>query len=243
MKDFRIRCSALGNIMANPTAAAVKAGKVLSAGAETWIRALAREDIFGVEVTVSTKYTEKGLMVEQDSIDLYNRVHGTMLVKNTERRTDDILTGEADLVGNEMGVDIKSSWSVATFPILPSDCEDSLYLWQARGYMRLWNLPRWQVAYCLVDTPDKLIGFEPLPLHIVSHIPEHLRVTTWTIERDMEAEALMVQKVHAARAYYAEVIAEFDRQHVESMPIVDPGPSSQPQAAPVSAAELPAELF
>ena len=46
-----------------------------------------------------------------------------------------------------------------------------------------------------------------------SHIPEHLRVTTWTVERDLEIEARMVEKVKAARVYYAEVVAEFDRTH------------------------------
>ena len=61
----------------------------------------------------------------------------------------------------------------------------TLYQWQLRAYMRLWNLPRARLAYCLVDTPERLIGYEPLPLHVVGHIPEHLRVTVcMEIERD-----------------------------------------------------------
>jgi hypothetical protein len=50
-------------------------------------------------------------------------------------------------------------------------------------------------------------------MHIVNHLPESMRVTTWTVERDLEIEARMVEKVKHARAYYAEVIAEFDRTH------------------------------
>ena len=50
-------------------------------------------------------------------------------------------------------------------------------------------------------------------MHIVGHIPEHLRLTSWLITRDLEKEALIETKVKAAQAYYREVIAEFDLQH------------------------------
>jgi hypothetical protein len=67
--------------------------------------------------------------------------------------------------------------------------------------------------YVLADTPADLIRYEPLALHIVSHIPEHHRITTWTVERDSGKEALMLEKVKHARKYFAEVVAEFERTH------------------------------
>jgi hypothetical protein len=79
--------------------------------------------------------------------------------------------------------------------------------------MALWDLDRWHGQYCLVDTPEDLIRFEPIQLHIVGHIPEHHRVTTWTVERDASIEAAIREKVRAARDYYAQVIEEFDRTH------------------------------
>lgn len=221
MRDLLIRCSSLGKIMTEPKT--LKEGP-LSVGAKTYIRTLAAQAIFGVDFEVSSKAMEKGLLVEEpESIPLLNRVRGLSLEKNVERKTDDILTGECDLFDpvRRRGHDLKSSWSIGTFPITEKDCEDKEYEWQMRGYMRLWDCDEWEVNYALVDTPERLIGFEPLTMHVVSHIPEHMRITTWTVRRDREKEAAMVDKVKAARAYFAEVIREFDRTHQPFVASVD----------------------
>ena len=213
MRDLRIRCSALGKIMTEPRS---KADGPLSQGAKTYIRELASQAIFGVDFEVSSRQMEKGIECEPDSIDLFNRVFGRDLKKNDERRTDEYLTGESDLPDVDEVVDIKTAWSVATFPLCRDDVTDSqlkLYDWQLVGYMRLWNKPRARLAYCLVDTPERLIGYEPIQLHSVSHIQPYLRVTSWVMERDAAKEALMIEKIKAARAYYAEVLAEFDATH------------------------------
>lgn len=215
MTDILFRCSSIGKLMTEPRS---KSEGPLSVGAKTYIRELAAQDIFGVEFEFGSKQTEKGLQVEDESIGMLNRVRGLSLAKNTERRNNGFITGECDLFDAQRrrGHDIKSSWSASTFPIATTDCEDKLYEWQMRGYMALWDADEWEVNYCLVDTPEKLIGFEPLQLHIVSHIPEHMRITTWTVKRDKEKEAAIVEKVKHARAYYAEVLAEFDRTHREA---------------------------
>jgi hypothetical protein len=212
MRNVLIRCSSLGKIMTEPKT--LKEGP-LSVGAKTYIRQLAAQEIFGVDFEVSSKHMEKGNVVEPESLSLLNRVRSLELTKNTERRSDDFITGECDLfdADRKRGHDLKSSWSVATFPISVADCEDKLYEWQVRGYMRLWNASEWEVNYCLVDTPEKLIGFEPLALHVVGHIPEYMRLTSWVIQRDADKEAAMVEKVKHARAYFAQVIEEFDKTH------------------------------
>lgn len=158
---------------------------------------------------------EKGIECESDSILLLNSVRKLSLRKNTERRSNDFITGECDLFDSVLkrGHDIKTSWSIATFPITSKDCEDKLYEWQMRGYMALWNADEWEVNYCLVDTPDRLIGFEPMELHFVSNIPEHMRVTTWTVKRDIEKEEAIFEKVKHARDYFRQVIEEFDLTH------------------------------
>lgn len=214
--------------MTDPTAAAAKAGEVLSVGAKTHIRSLAAQLIFGVEFEVSSKQIEKGLALEDDAIAMVGRVRGLELAKNKERRTNGYLTGEADVFHEptRAGRDTKVSWSVATFPIALADCEDKDYLWQMRGYMMLWDAEEWHVDYCLLDTPEHLIGYEPQSMHFVSHIPENLRVTTWTIRRDRSVEPLIVERVKAAREYMRQVIAEFDRTH-------------RPDAAPATAAAAP----
>lgn len=212
MSEVLFRCSSLGKIMTEPR---TKAEGILSVGAKTYIRELAQQEIFGIDFEFSSKETQKGIEVEQDSIDLLNRVRGLSLVKNSERRSNGLITGECDLYdsANRKGYDLKSSWSAKTFPGWIVDCEDKLYEWQCRAYLWLWDADEWSVVYALVDTPDRLIGYEPMQMHIVSHIPEHMRLTEWTIKRDPSKEALIREKVEAAQAYYREVIAEFNEIH------------------------------
>lgn len=212
MRDILFRCSSIGKLMTEPKT--LKEGP-LSVGAKTYIRQLAAQEIFGVEFEVSAKTMEKGNLVEAEAIALLSRVRGLALAKNTERRRNEWITGECDLFNApaKRGHDLKSSWSVQTFPICVADCEDKLYEWQARGYMALWDADEWEVDYALVNTPGHLIGYEPLALHVVDHIPEWMRLTSWTIRRDAEKEAAMYEKVKHARAYFHEVVAEFDRTH------------------------------
>ena len=208
---MKFRCSSLGKLMTEPKSKT----EVLSVGAKTYIRELAAQEIFGVDFVVSSKAMEKGVEAEGDSIDLLNSVRGLSLVKNTERRSNEFITGECDLfdASAKRGHDIKTSWSIATFPITVADCEDKLYEWQMRGYMALWDAEEWEVNYCLVDTPERLIAFEPMDLHVVSHLPEWMRVTTWTIKRDIEKEAAIFEKVKAANEYMKLVLQEFDQTH------------------------------
>lgn len=212
MPELLFRCSSIGKLMTEPK---TKSEGPLSVGAKTYIRELAAQDIFGVDFEVTSKQMEKGILVEEDAIALLNRVRGLALTKNTERRQNDFITGECDLFDSSRrrGHDIKSSWSVATFPISLTDCEDKLYEWQMRGYMALWDADEWEVNYALVDTPENLIGYEPIQMHVVGHIPEHMRLTSWTVKRDAEKEAAIFEKVKHAREYYAEVIRTFDRTH------------------------------
>lgn len=163
---------------------------------------------FGYGETFSSKQTEKGKRVEQDSIELINAVYLTEFVKNTERRKTDLITGECDMIG----ADVKSSWSLATFPAFQEDAHNSDYEWQARGYMLLWDMPHWDIIYCMVDTPDDLIAYENPRLHKVSHIPEHKRITAVRYLRDAEKEQKMLTKAKAAQQYVAEMMDKLNTE-------------------------------
>ena len=212
MSELLIRCSSIGKLMTEPK---TKAEGPLSVGAKTHIRNLVAQEIFGVDFEVSSKEMEKGILLEPDAIALLNRVRGMNLVKNTERKQNAWLTGECDLFNppGRRGHDLKVSWSVATFPIVVLDCEDKLYEWQMRGYMQLWDADEWEVNYALLSTPEHLCRYEPPSMHFVDHIPDHMRLTTWLVKRDADKERAMAEKVRAARDYYAEVLADFDRIH------------------------------
>lgn len=212
MREILFRCSSIGRLMTEPKT--LKEGP-LSVGARTYIRELAQQEIFGIEFEFSSKETQKGIEVEDESIALLNRVRGLNLAKNAERKTNGFITGECDLFNDaeRRGHDLKSSWSAKTFPGWPEDCEDKLYEWQMRGYMMLWDADEWEVNYALVDTPERLIGYEPLQIHVVGHIPENQRLTTWLVERDAAKEEAIRVKVGHARDYYARIVKEFDEHH------------------------------
>jgi hypothetical protein len=190
-----------------------KGKEELSVGAKTYVTKLAKEMIYGYDERVTTKYMDKGLRVEDESIDLYNAVHLTSHAKNTERKTNEWITGEADIVADDRIIDIKSSWCLTTFYVLADQGRDTGYEWQLRAYMWLWDKPRADIAYCLVSTPDDLIGYESKQLHKVDHINRELRVTIVPYERDVALEDKIKIKVKAARVYYDQVIQEISKQH------------------------------
>lgn len=215
MLDLRFRCSSLGRLMTEPKS---KADGLLSVGAKTYIREMVAQDLFGVAFEIHDRRIEKGKIVESDSIELVNSVRGWAMTKNTERRSNEWITGEADCWDHvaRRGCDVKSAWSLQTFPISVDDVEAAqrrMYEWQMIGYCWLWDADSWTVEYAMVDTPEHLIGYEPLALHVVGHIPEHLRLTGWEVTRDRAKEDAIRVKVEAAREYYARVISEFDRTH------------------------------
>jgi hypothetical protein len=220
-RELFLRASMIGKIMTEPRS---KSEGPLSQGARSAIRDIAAQHILGIDFEIGSREMSKGIECEQDSIDLLNRVRGLSLVKNTERRERSGVTGECDLWHADFreGYDLKTAWSAATFPILADDIggsSRSLYEWQCRAYAALWDADRWHVAYALVNTPERLIGYEPQSMHFFDHIPERMRLTVWTIERDAKKEAAMFDKVQHARDYYAEVIEEFDRTHRAGNPV------------------------
>ena len=202
------RASALSAIMTDG-----KGNDELSVGAKTYVTKLAKEFIYGYDERVSTKYMDKGLRVEDESIDLYNAVHLSSYAKNKERKTNAWITGEADIVADDRIIDIKSSWCLTTFYVLADQGRDTGYEWQLRAYMMLWDKPRADIAYCLVSTPDDLIGYESKQLHKVDHINRELRVTIVPYKRDAALEDKIKIKVEAARVYYDQVIQEISKQH------------------------------
>ena len=203
------RASALSAIMTDG-----KGKDELSVGAKTYVTKLAKEMIYGYDERATSKYMDKGLAVEDESIDLYNAVHLTSHAKNTERKTNAWITGEADIVADDRIIDIKCSWCLTTFPVLADQGRDTGYEWQLRAYMWLWDKPRADIAYCLVSTPEELIGWENKTLHQVDHINRELRVTVVPYERDQALEDKIKIKVEAARVYYDQVIQEISKQHI-----------------------------
>lgn len=210
MKPHKFRASSVAEIMTDPKAKT----EILSEGAKTAIEKLAKQFIYGYDEIVTSKYTDKGIQVEDASIELVNSVFFTNYKKNTERKDNEWITGECDiLIPGEKIIDVKSSWSLATFPATARAGENKTYEWQGRAYMWLWDVDAFEVHYCLVNTPEELIGYEDTSLHYVDHIAEELRVTKVTYERDKALEEKMVSKVNAAREYMETMVKQIVQEH------------------------------
>jgi hypothetical protein len=202
-----IRCSSLPKIM---TASRTKGA--LSETAKSYIKSIAKQDYFGYTAELNNKYVTKGIQCEEQSIELLNDVLFTNYEKNEVRKSTDILTGECDIYTPELIIDIKTSWSFDTFPATPSDINIKDYEYQLRGYMFLYNVDRAALAYCMVNTPSDLIGYESEDLHRVRDTPIQSLVTMLTIERDYQLEQEMLERSALAIEYYKTYINDIERK-------------------------------
>lgn len=205
----KFRASSLAEIMTDPKSKT----EVLSAGAKTVIEKIAKQFVYGYDEIVTSKYMEKGLMVEDQSIELYNEVFFTSHKKKTERKTNNWITGECDIFTPEKIIDIKSSWSLQTFPATSDAAHDKTYEWQGRAYMWLWDVDSFEVAFCLVNTPEELIGFEQPDIHFVDHITPELRITRVQYKRDKALEEKIMQRVEDANLYLDFMVKQIAKEH------------------------------
>lgn len=211
-----IRCHAISPIMTNPRTK----GEEWSETAKTAMLDLAREELFGVRKSLDdVRCIQKGKACEDEAIQLYNDVflYNLKKVSSNERRNNGIISGEPDLVAaaSKKGVDIKVAWSLLTFPLTPDQAGKKAYEWQARGYMCLFDLPEWEIAYCAIDTPsDILRPYDDESIHIIdSAIPMHHRITVATYSRDMDIEKRMLERCAAANEWIDNAIKQFAIEH------------------------------
>jgi hypothetical protein len=190
----------------------------LSAGAKSYLMGLAKEFVFGYHKVVTTKFMDKGLLLEDEAIAFINKMRFKSYAKNTERRVSQYLTGECDIY--EPGVktiDTKVAWDLSTFPALSSEAHDPLYMWQGVSYMKLWpDVHEHEVAFIMLDTPDDLRKWEQPELHEVSHIDPALRITSITYKRDPALEQKLDAKCAVAHNYLMDLVAQIKLEHREA---------------------------
>jgi hypothetical protein len=233
MKGFVISCSSLGKIMTKSSGLteieekklqlliekdskskertrleekkAYKPDFDLSEGAKTHVRDKVDRLFFGYTSTMQTRATLKGTETEGDVIELYNNLEFENYEKNEVRLYKDGLTGECDIDSeiDDLIIDFKSSETLSSFPKLPEYGYKSLYEWQGRGYMKLYERGQFKLIYGVVDTPDHLLNdWDDLEQHYVSHIDPKYRITVALhIERDFKLEKLIDYKVKEAHRY------------------------------------------
>lgn len=203
---MKFRASSLGKLM---TSSRTK-GEALSQTAKSYIIQKAKEDFFDYRSELNSKYISKGLAQEQDSINLLNLVRLEDYKKNEERVENEWLSGCCDIITDTSIIDIKTSWSLDTFPATSYELKDlSEYEWQGRAYMWLYDMPSFELCYVMVSTAPELLGeYENGALHYVDHIAPEKRITSIKFERDKEIEIQMAERLILATEFYNEVLTQ-----------------------------------
>lgn len=165
--DFQktlIRSSSVGYLMTEPLTKADKEAGLLSKTAKSHLIEIYIREKYGRRKDVQTKQMRKGVEVEDDAIELLAQSLGRPLGKNTERFTNDFITGHPDVLDlTESGLkvwDVKSSYDLFTFLGNIPDKLNSQYYWQLQSYMWLTGATESCIAYCLINTPLGIIEQE-----------------------------------------------------------------------------------
>ena len=175
----------------------------------------------------SSRFTDKGIEVERESIDLVQEVsdYGFMY-KNEEFFENDFLTGTPDVNTDNILLDVKSSYDASTFPFFAEDIPNKDYYYQLQGYMALCNKRKSVLAYCLVNTPFQIVEDEVRRAHWkehlideseelradvearhnFDHIPPEKRIKTFEVRYDKEVVKAIYDRVKECREYYKTLI-------------------------------------
>jgi hypothetical protein len=215
---LKIRASQVGKIMTSSRSK----GDVLSKTAKSYLEQLAKEDLLGVRTEFSSKYTDKGNLVEDDAIALVEKVkcEGFFLYKNEEHFSNDYVTGTPDVLTNDLLIDVKSSWNVDTFPMFDKELKNKDYYYQLQTYMWLTGRTESHLCYCLVDTPKFIIKAEVKKLHkprysdikaiILKHKfnadTEKYRVKSFKVVLDTNVILEIKERIEVCRDYYNTLI-------------------------------------
>jgi hypothetical protein len=197
--------------------------EVLSQTAKSYIEDLFNELEFGYRKEFSSRYTDKGLEMEDEAIQFASeQFDWEFVVKNTERFTNDYITGEPDINTDNLLADIKCSWSLDTYPMFEAEMKNKDYYWQLQGYMWLTGKTEAELVYCLMNTPLQIVEdevrrahwkaglidedidlrHEVQTKHNYDNIPSKLRVKRYIVERDEKAIEKIIEKVEIGREYY-----------------------------------------
>lgn len=182
--------------------------------AKTYLKQWLVEQVTGLRKDVWSKEMEKGIFCESDAIQVAGRYFNWFMPeKNTERRMNDFLTGECDVVLADSVEDVKCPWDVHTFPNFSREIPVKTYAHQAQCYMELWDKPKAGLVYVLMDTPEELDRFETCAQPIEGYDTWELseRIRRYEIERDKQYIALLRERVEDCRVLIqTELIPELE---------------------------------
>ena len=199
MREFKIRASASGKLMTKPRSKS----EVLSKTTITYLQEWAKQEVYGVRKSISSKYLDKGNAVEDEAIDYAAQELGWVFAsKNDEYFEDDFFCGTPDVILEDTIIDIKSSWDCFTFPLFEEDIPNKDYYYQLQVYMHLTGKRKAELVYCLMNTPDEL-AYEDV--FDYSNLSSKYRIKSFYIDYDEEVIEQLKEAVLNSRNYIKEI--------------------------------------
>ena len=219
MNTFKVRCSALGKVITSPRSKS----EILRQTAKTYVEEQVLLAKYGIVKTFNSRYTDKGNLVEDESIKLASDVLDLgFILKNDEHFSNDWVMGTPDVNTDDILLDVKSSWDATTFPFFATEIPTKDYFYQLQGYMWLTGKQKSLLVYCLVNTPLDMVQDEIRRAHWIAnlleesldlidevqkrhnfdHIPDNRRVKVFEVERDDEVIEQIKERVELCREYY-----------------------------------------
>ena len=216
-KTFKINASSGGKIMG-------KQG--IGKTGESLLNQKMVEQIFDRKKEFSNRYTQKGDLVENGSIDFVAKVLGLgTLTKNEKHYNNEFMMGTPDVITKDFIIDVKNSWDCFSFPFFNKEVPNKDYYWQAQIYMDLVGIDKYKLIYVLSDTPNFLIeresfywcrdnGVEDLEGQVLKQfvermtygeIPDEKRLKVFEIERNDEDIILIKERVKKCREYISKL--------------------------------------
>lgn len=209
----------------------------LSEGCKTFVEKWLWEHMRQQKMEIHNKALAKGLIVEDDSIDIAERFFGWDFAKKNEQKfEDEFFTGTPDLfvsIGEQDSiVDIKSSWDEQTFKFFDPAYNRS-YFFQLQIYMHLAKRRNASLVYVLTNTPLHLIkkevinycytfGYE-VPKDIeeteiyaqflkrmtFDDLPDEMRIKATHFSYDGNVIDKLVETIKACRTYKSELLNKY----------------------------------
>lgn len=228
MRIFKVRCSGISQIMTNPKEKGAMLSKTCISYLEKWLKE--QPEFYNRSHEIKSKYFDKGNSCEIESMEFAAKVYKWgMVSKNTERRENDFIEGECDIVLAKQIVDIKNSWSDETFPLFDEELPIKGYDSQLQGYMDLWNKEAASVVYTLMDAPEYLVekearfksyemGLEEVPAELYdqikadmtySNLPDSLRIKMFSVIRNDAFIKSVYERVKLCRTYIEGMVKDF----------------------------------
>jgi len=177
----------------------------------------------------TSRYVEKGIIMEDESIFFINQVLGTNYSKNYTYYDGGEITGTPDIITDDMVIDIKNSFDLETH--LKNITQDELpkqYYYQLQSYMALTGKDKAKILYLLMPTPEHLLEKQARALEykyqdydktldilkatneVIASLPNEFRVVEYAIVRDENFLNQFRERYEPFKLFYQETIKKIN---------------------------------